>query len=263
MKAREAVKSLLMKREKQKKELRESIRENVRKILLIKENKANYYGIQVLEDMLLPYVSDGGMIKKTYMSLKTSTEQRHAFKKSLLNAIQNILKINIGMDEVQKRATKIRHQQKNTGGSMGLSECLEIIKEFLIEEISLDFTPEESALALDPDNPEKKADAEVAPDEDEVDPFSPESTEDFDMMGDDEKTGVSAALRIASSLEKQIRDAIDNLHGIDEKLFSEYLLINLSLFLDKFEEDLTGIAEPEGLEDLDDIETGQEETEVT
>lgn len=221
------------------------VRSCVRRTLVLNEAEANRHGIQVLEDMLLPYVSDGGLIKKTYVSLKASPEQRLAFRHALLNSLENILKLSVNLDHIATRSDKIKSKRSGANG-FGYD-----LKERIWEGLEIDLGADDSDYALDPENPVKKIDQDEEGEPEEVDKFSPKTVNNFEEMSDDEKTGVTAALKIASSMEKQIATAIEELFGEDEELFSEYLLINVSLFLDKFEEDMTAIEEPEGLERLD------------
>ena len=165
-------------------------------------------GINVLEDLLkkiIPVLQDG------FYQLTTSQEQRDSFRAHIVKGTQNLL-----------APTRVADKA-------GLEEQEE--EEEVNIEIEDDPAPE-GFIDIDP------------PDEEEISPDE-QKEEDFAIGGMD-TTGRNVALDVFKRVETAVVDSyglLDNEE--DEEVFYDYLLTNLKLYMDKFEDDLkTKLDEP-------------------
>ena len=166
-------------------------------------------GINVLEDTLkviIPIVEDA------YKGLTTSKEQRDSFRAHILNAVENSL---APVDVTAKAGVS---QEENE----------------LEEEVSLDIDVEKDKFipVRDQDMPEET---------EEVEP------ETFQNLSGMNVTGRNFASTTFNKIENQIQDAYESLADEeDRKLYKEYMLTNLKLYFDRFEEELQPtVPEPE------------------
>ena len=169
-------------------------------------------GINVLEDTLKVIIP---IIEDAYKGLTTSKEQRDSFRAHILNAVENSLApVDI------------------TAGAEGSQEENE---EELEEEVSLDIDVEEDRFipVRDQDQPEEEV--------------SPEDQDSFQDLSGMNITGRNFAATTFNKIENQIQDAYESLADEeDRKLYKEYMLTNLKLYFDRFEEELQPtLPEPE------------------
>ena len=167
-------------------------------------------GINVLEDTLKVIIP---IIEDAYKGLTTSKEQRDSFRAHILNAVENSL---APVDVTAKADTS---QEESD----------------LEEEVSLDVDIEDDDRFIpvrDQDQPE-----EVAPEE-EV------SFQDLSGMN---VTGRNFASTTFNKIENQIQDAYESLADEEDRtLYKDYMLTNLKLYFDRFEEELQPtVPEPE------------------
>jgi len=169
-------------------------------------------GINVLEDTLKVIIP---IIEDAYKGLTTSKEQRDSFRAHILNAVENSLApVDI------------------TAGAEGSQEENE---EELEEEVSLDIDVEEDRFipVRDQDQPEEEV--------------SPEDQDSFQDLSGMNITGRNFAATTFNKIENQIQDAYESLADEeDRRLYKEYMLTNLKLYFDRFEEELQPtLPEPE------------------
>lgn len=147
-------------------------------------------------------------LETDFKTLTSDAEQRRSFRAHIINAVNNAL------EEVE------------------INKNAETAELSINEEIDLDVQP-------DNDN-DKFLDINAEPEkvDDEVDNFT--------LSGEDE-TGRNMALQSFNGIEKQIQDAYSILgNEKDKQIFTDYLIANLKLYFDKFEEELAGaVEEPE------------------
>lgn len=164
-------------------------------------------GINVLEDTLKVIIP---IVEDAYKGLTTSKEQRDSFRAHILNAVENSLA------PVDVTAQAEISQEKNE----------------LEEEISIAVDDEDDRFipVRDQDMPE-----------DEVEP---ETFQDLSGMN---VTGRNFASTTFNKIENQIQDAYESLADEeDRKLYKDYMLTNLKLYFDRFEEELQPtVPEPE------------------
>lgn len=199
----------------QQKSLVEStIRKAVIKILLEAETgteePSEYTGINVLANLLekiIPIVEDD------YKMLTTSPEQRESFRNHIVHAIKNSLR----PIEAATQAEKIPENFEFT-----------IDENILLEKITLDLDPQADGEEA------KSVEGEFIDITGDEDPDS-----DFVQIQDQNETGRNFAATTFKQIEKQIVDAYDMLADEeDQNLFYDYLLTNILLYFDKFEDEL-------------------------
>ena len=166
-------------------------------------------GINVLEDTLKNIIP---IIEDAFKGLTTSKSQRDSFRAHILNAVENSLA------PVDITAVAGESQEENE----------------LEEEVTLDVDVEEDKFipVRDQDMPE------------EVEETEPEIFQDLQGMN---VTGRNFASTTFNKVENQIQDAYESLADEkDRKLYKEYMLTNLKLYFDRFEEELQPtLPEPE------------------
>ena len=166
-------------------------------------------GINVLEDTLKTVIP---IVEDAYKGLTTSKEQRDSFRAHILNAVENSL---APVDVTSKAEVS---QEEND----------------LEEEVSLDVDVEDERFipVRDQDQPE------------EAEELEPQSFQNLSGMN---VTGRNFASTTFNKIENQIQDAYESLADEeDRKLYKDYMLTNLKLYFDRFEEELQpSVPEPE------------------
>ena len=166
-------------------------------------------GINELETLLKNIVPN---LETSYKSLTTDLEQRKSFRAHIINAVENTL-----------TPPRINNQ------ASAIAEALGEITEVDVE--VGDATEDPAFIPID----------------DRFKPDKPSEEEEFasGLEGSDE-TGRNKAFQAFKSAESQIVDAYELLSNeTDQQLFYDYLITNLKLYFDKFEEDLqTNVEEP-------------------
>jgi hypothetical protein len=175
------------------------------------EEPSTYTGINVLASLLEKIIP---IIEDDYKMLTTSDEQRESFKNHITHAIRNSLK------------------------PIDVSTQAEKLPENFVFNVNLSQLAEELKINLDPqtDGEEESSVSgefiDIAGDDDS-------DTSDFVEIEDQNETGRNFAATTYKKVEKQIVDAYDMLADEeDQKLFYDYLLTNMMLYFDKFEDEL-------------------------
>ena len=159
-------------------------------------------GINVLENLLKKIIP---ILEDDYKSLTSNEQQRTSFRAHVLNAIKNSL---APVDMVRNLPSK-----KAAAG--------------LTEEIDIEVSDEKNKFI-----PVRQADEEPEEGEEVSD------EEKFGIPGED-VTGRNFAFQSYNKVENQILDAYESLAADEDKeLFYDYLLTNLKLYFDKFEDEL-------------------------
>ena len=235
---REYVRKRILKIKSSKNLEEQKLRFVVRKLLEAEtgtEEASKHTGINVLADLLKKIIPT---IQDDYSMLTTSEEQRESFRNHIIHAIKNAL-------------------NPIEAADIDESTVFEIDRETLTEKISID---------LDPDDAGEGVEGEF------IDIEDGEEGEQFGAGLDDQnETGRNFAAETFKAIEKQIVDAYDMLADEkDQKLFYDYLLTNMMLYFDKFEDELSAslpdITTPEYEEEKEkdaaegeETETGEEE----
>ena len=180
-------------------------------------------GINTLEDVLKKAIPT---LRMDYKRLTTDKKQRDSFRSHILNAVVDSL--------APMRANDEYLQGKQTGSSsalldepVGLEEELE--EEFQgLEEIEIDLSDEDKKIPVEDDD-------------------KPSPEEEFGTgLEDQDETGRNMAFTSYKKVSQYILDAYDSLaNPKDKEVFTEYLITNLKLYFDKFEDELqNNVQEP-------------------
>ena len=164
-------------------------------------------GINVLEELLKKIIP---IIETDYKSLTTNTSQRESYRSHIINAVVNSL-------------TPAKINNDADGDDDDLEEEIEInVGDNTVDDKFIDIRTDA----------EKSADDEEA-EEDPRDAFG------ADVEGDE--TGRNVAYQSFKKIETSIIDSYELLGDPeDQELFYDYLIANLKLYFDKFEEELAG-----------------------
>jgi len=227
---------LEIKANKQKEQL---IRESVR--MLIKEAEATggapeapaeITAINFLKNLLKNIVPN---VEEDYKQLTSSKKQRVSFRKHVLNATENLLN-NLDADP----------------------EAIEEDLEEVTVKVNDDDKPE-GFIDIYGDEKKEKPEEDIAPE----DEFA-KGLEDREL----DSTGRNSAFESFNKIQNQIEneysklDADAKVDGRDEterEIFRDYLLLNLKLYFDKFEEDLNpNLEEPSTPSEEEYIKTAQD-----
>ena len=166
-------------------------------------------GINVLEELLKKIIP---VLETDYKTLTTNKEQRNSFRAHILNAVENTIK---------------PAMINNAAGQDSILDEPE-----LTEEIDVDI--EDGGLGLDDRD-------DFIPIDDEK-PEETDPVQEFGIEGQNE-TGRNMAYQSFKKVEANILDSYDLLSDKeDQELFYDYLLTNLKLYFDKFEEELNPAA---------------------
>jgi sugar-specific transcriptional regulator TrmB len=205
----------------QEKKLREYVRgllrehKNLQKVLELTEAKSNVpdttnpsTGINVLEDLLKKIIPS---LEKDYKVLTSSKKQRQSFRAHMVNAISRSLST----------------MSVNSGALLDAPDG-----QMREAEVQVGVSNPRDNKFIDIQKATKK-------------PTDAEKRQKFSLPGQDE-TGRNLALESFSRMEKQINDAYSILNDEeDRRIFRDYLLTNIKLYFDKFEDELSpSVQEP-------------------
>ena len=200
------------------------------------EEASRSTGINVLADLLqniIPTVEDD------YKMLTSSKEQRDSFKNHIVHAIENSLKPIEANTQGEKQEENIEFE----------------IDKALLEKMSI---------SLDPQADGKEAQS-IEGEFIDIDNDGKDDNDEFIELEDQNETGRNFAQASYKRVEKQIVDAYDMLADEEDKdIFYDYLITNMLLYFDKFEDelqnDLAPVSTPEYEEEkedpTDDVEKG-------
>jgi len=213
------------------------IRKAVRKMIREAEDIVSHEstGINVLADLLETIVP---ILKSFYKKLGTDIEQRKSFRAHIIKGVQNML----APISVMFKA----------GGTVGKpdEERPQVPEEELVEKeevdekvnVKLKNTDEDpSFIPLKADRKEKEEAEKEASKQEE-----PKPEDVFPSIEGEDETGRNIALQGFKRVEKQIREAYSILANEEDRdLFYSYLITNLKLYFDKFEDELkSSVPEP-------------------
>ena len=161
-------------------------------------------GINVLEDLLKKIIPQ---IEDDYKLLTTSEEQRESYRAHIIDAVVKTL-----------TPVEVNNAAPNKEAASELDE-----------EIDIDIKDEDDDMFIDID-PDSGKDEEEEVEEDPRDAFGIEGKD---------TTGRNMAYTTFKKIESQIIDAYDMLSNPeDQEVFFDYLIANLKLYFDKFENEI-------------------------
>lgn len=241
------------------------LRKNIRKLLkeVEVEDKVPHHntGINFLEDLLKKIVP---ILEDDYKILTTDPAQRKSFRAHIVNAVQNAL---------APGKSRARAGNEEDAGKM-ISTANEELTEAPEDELSLDDPEIEIDIGDDMDGPtdaSSEIEAGIAADPGQFididsDGVQQKQADTFSLPGE-ELTGRNAALSTFEKIEKNIVDTYGGLANEEDKsLFYDYLLTNIKLYFDKFEDELQpALEEPstDEYEDEKEVDVGTEEEPIS
>ena len=160
-------------------------------------------------------------LEEAYTSLRTSIEQRKSYRAHVLNAIQNLITVS----DTNFNATPDKDPGEE---AVGIEEQIDV-------NIGDDPPDARKRIDIGREKPEEEneVDAEKAKEEAEL--------EDFAIAGED-RTGAVEALRSMKQIENVIKKTYNGLFDPNDRdLYADYLLTNLQLYFDEFEEELQAV----------------------
>ena len=204
---RNHIRSRIEKKMVSEQRLRKAIVRIIQEVETGTEESSEYTGINVLASLLEKIIP---IIEDDYKMLTTSAEQRESFRNHIVHAIKNALK---PID-----ASNVADQQENI--------LYTLDKTFLAEKMKINLSDGD-------DDPADYVEGDF------IDIEGPKEDEDFVQLDDQNETGRNFAATTFKQVEKQIVDAYDMLADEkDQKLFYDYLITNMLLYFDKFEDEL-------------------------
>jgi|LakMenE01Jun11ns_1017448.scaffolds.fasta_scaffold9748853_1 hypothetical protein len=239
---REYVRNVLRQTKKiQKKEfLQERLEENrlrkmIRKLIREAEDVVTHEstGINVLADLLETIIP---ILKSYYKKLGTDIQQRKSFRAHIIKSVENMLTPISMMFKAGGHAGKpitVSKEKPEQSPDEELEEKIEVKIDG--PEADPSFIPlKADRKEKEESEKEKESNAEPKPEDAFV-----------EIEGEDE-TGRNIALQAFKRVEKQIREAYSILANEEDRdLFYKYLITNLKLYFDKFEDELqTTVPEP-------------------
>ncbi len=238
---------------KQETKLRETIRQLLAEGLLQETDEDiphSATGINVLEELLKKIIP---VLEADFKTLTTSKEQRDSFRAHVINAIQNTLVtdralLGAGKDEekvaaptdeesMEKKASRLKEKTEQVKG--GTAPVAPQVKAPRIAE-AVDMSLGQEPPPVDDVPADENAFIDI-----EDNPQEPEEVDNFTVPGMD-MTGRNMALKSFEKIEKQIVDGYSLLGDEEDKeIFYDYLLTNIKLYTDKWEQELgQNVAEP-------------------
>jgi len=236
-------------------------------------------GINVLADVLKKIVP---VIEQDYKALTTDPTQRESFRAHIINAAQNaIAPVSASSTADGEEGVEDVGEPELTDDEVSELEEIEVAmgdgEEDVIADAGLEDGEDEQDMSAGADG-DLELDADLG-DEAFIDinDAEPEEEDMFGIAGKDD-TGRNFAQATFDKIEKQIVDAYALLgNDEDKELFYSYLVTNLKLYFDKFEDELASVLpepttpeyeeekdqqdeEPESAED--ELDLGDEEEEL-
>ena len=178
-------------------------------------------GINILEDLLKKIIP---IIEIDFKKLTTSEEQRASYRSHMVQGIKNLLAPAMATDKATLQGgEEIEAEEEITA----------------ITEVEIGVDPENEV----PDVPDEFIDIGT----DKKEKKSPVETEkeEFTIQGEDE-TGRDMSFTTFKKIQGSILDSLEVLSNDEDKeLFYDYLITNLKLYFDKFQDELkTTLPEP-------------------
>ena len=217
---------------REEKVLRQVIRKLIREGDISDVHPHRSTGINTLEDVLKKAIPT---LRMDFKRLTTDKKQRDSFRAHIIRAVADAIKPMEANDQyLQGGGGTPSSLLDEPLGNLEEDDSLDLeLAELEEQDIEVDITGDELAI----DDEEKKI-----PVEDDDQP-SPE--EDFGTgLEDMDETGRNMAFTSFKKVSQYILDAYDSLaNPKDKEVFTEYLITNLKLYFDKFEDELQNTVE--------------------
>lgn len=190
-------------------------------------------GINVLRDLLKKIIP---VIEMDYKFLTTSKEQRLSFRAHILKAIKSSLIL--GHKDIAKQTNKAEQQRKEEGeDTTNIDTGEEELKEQDNNKINVNVNNSDKEEETLP--PQEDIGVEGEPSSEKFIDIKTKPYEDVFTIPGQDMTGRNMALSNFEKIEKNIVDAYGLLGDEeDQYLFVDYLMTNLKMYFDKFEDEL-------------------------
>jgi hypothetical protein len=201
-------------------------------------------GINVLEDLLKKIVP---VFKDDFRLLTTNEDQRKSFRAHIVKAVVDTLTpVNVNNSaEIKDDDEEFEEEEIEV---LGLDEAIDI-------QIDTDSSDDDKFIDIRTDK-EKADEDDEEEDEDPRDEFG-KGLEDLDT------TGRNMAYNTFKKVQTNIIDAYELLDDVDDQeLFYDYLIANIKLYFDKFEDELSGEVEEPTNQAYEDAKDEQEPAET-
>ncbi len=227
MSIRKAIHNIVESETNKESKLRSVIRELIKEDAEKSPHRST--GINVLEDLLKKIVPQ---LEQDYKKLTTDAEQRESFRTHVINAVQNALAPSKASAEASDKQISIDEEEGDITMSVG-------------EEPADSESPDEEAFI----------DIDGGSGEDEL-----SDEENFAIGAEGDETGRNMAFTAFERIEKSIIDSYGLLaNDEDRELFYDYLLTNLKLYFDKFEDELASVLPEPTTPEYEDEKDNQEQ----
>jgi len=216
-------------------------------------------GINVLEDVLKKMITT---LRTDYKRMTTSKVQRDSFRAHMISAVKKSLAPSLVNDTYLQGTDALMAEPTPDFGGPNPDE--EIYGTEKVEDVDVDIEDtedddlmgaldklEEAAIEVDIDDEEEEKKIPVEDDDqpDEVEQFSAE-------LSDMDETGRNMAFTCYKKISQYILDAYDMLADVeDKKIFVDYLITNLKLYFDKFEDELQKEVDEPSTDQYDSMQT--------
>ena len=223
-------------REKQKleeKQFRKLVREVIVEAVKKTASPHDSTGINTLEDLLRTIVPT---LEVDYKRLTTSREQRQSFRAHIINAVENSLapadanadQPRTGRDDVNLGNEVPQEPERPERPASFDSEDVPAKNDDLMENFLYEEEPADQSKFIDINGEKEK--------EEKEEPADPRDAFGVDGL---EVTGRNFAYSTYGKIETQIQDSYKLLASPEDKeIFFDYLITNLKLYFDRFEDEL-------------------------
>lgn len=238
---RKSIRGVIKKLQEQKKRQEEGLRKVIRKLLLEKQVSdgdpapSQFTGINVLEDLLKKIVP---VLEIDYKKMTTSQNQRVSFRAHVVNGIENLLKpVEVSNDAGDDQGREELDQD----------QFIDVLEEDDVNVTIGGDSEEKNEKFIDVSKKKEKSSEEKK--EEEVNSFT--------LSGQD-LTGRNMAYSTFKKISSNIIDSYDVLSDDkDKKMFFDYLITNVKLYFDKFEDELSPSVEEPSTPEYDQEQGGE------
>jgi len=201
-------------------------------------------GINILEDVLKKMITT---LRTDYKRMTTSKTQRDSFRAHMISAVKKSLAPSLVNDTYLSDTDVLMAEPtpEFSGGEEGASEPeeIEVNEPAGAETGEADDDLEDSLGALEEADIEVDLEGEENDEDKKIpveDDDQPDEAEAFSAeLSDLDETGRNMAFTTYKKISQYILDAYDMLANLeDKKIFVDYLITNMKLYFDKFEDEL-------------------------
>ena len=205
-------------------------------------------GINVLEDVLKKMITT---LRTDYKRMTTNKQQRDSFRAHMISAVKGALAPSLVNDTYLSQTDVLMAEPTPEFGGpnpdeeiYGDEEEVATVQEPVTGETdeedddlmkSLDAL-EEAEIDIDLEGEEQPEDKKIPVEDDD----QPDEVQEFSAeLSDLDETGRNMAFTCFKKISQYILDAYDTLANVeDKKIFVDYLITNMKLYFDKFEDEL-------------------------